>query len=54
MNHRQKPAGKFAGGKKAGDKACHGCCDRCHKISDGVYVTPFFLSKRAEEKGKGQ
>ncbi len=53
MNDRKKQTGMIAPGGKAGSKPCDGCCDRCRKISDGVYVTPFFLSKQVEEKKKG-
>ncbi len=53
MNDRKKQTGKIAAGEKAGNKPCDGCCDRCHKIPDGVYVTPFFLSRQAAGQEKG-
>jgi len=53
MNDRKKQTGKIAAGEKAGNKPCDGCYDRCHKISDGVYVTPFFPSRQVAGQEKG-
>jgi len=52
MNHRRKHYAKTAASRKTGSKPCGGCCERCQKISDGVYVTPFFLSQQTVKKEK--
>jgi len=52
MNKRNKPTRKTTKAGKTDHKACDGCCERCRKISDGVYLTPFFLRKQAQEGNK--
>jgi hypothetical protein len=50
MNERTKAQGKISTKGKDGNKTCDGCCERCHKISDGVYTTPFFSSQQIAKK----
>ena len=52
MSERNKPGRQTAKVEKTGRKPCDGCCERCRKVSDGVYLTPFFLRKQTEEEGK--
>lgn len=43
------------GGARKGGKPnrppCNGGCEDCRKVSDGVYLTPFFLRKQAQAEG---
>ncbi len=52
MNRCNKPDHKTAKVEKTGRKPCVARCERCRKVSDGVYLTPFFLRKQAEGEGK--